>query len=71
MLVIGDVENRQDYNISPEHDLKFKKDPKGFIPSVIAKILNERFKIKKAMKESVDQLKKDFRCATAGYKTFS
>ena len=58
VLVIGDVENRQDYNISPEHDLKFKKDPKGFIPSVIAKILNERFKIKKAMKASVDPTEK-------------
>ena len=58
VLVIGDVENRQDYNISPEHDLKFKKEPKGFIPSVIAKILNERFKIKKAMKASVDPTEK-------------
>ena len=58
VLVIGDVENRQDYNISPEHDLKFKKAPKGFIPSVIAKILNERFKIKKAMKASVDPTEK-------------
>ena len=54
VLVIGDVENRDEYNISPEHDLKFKKEPKGFIPSVISKILNERFKIKKAMKASVD-----------------
>lgn len=58
VLVIGDVENRDDYNISPEHDLKFKKEPKGFIPSVIAKILNERFKIKKAMKASVDPTEK-------------
>lgn len=54
VLVVGDVENRDDYNISPEHDLKFKKTPKGFIPSVIAKILNERFKIKKAMKASTN-----------------
>lgn len=58
MLVVGDVENREDYNISPEHDLKFKKNPKGFIPSVISKILNERFKIKKAMKASVDPTEK-------------
>lgn len=52
VLVIGDVENKDDYNISPEHGLKFKKSQKGFIPSVISKILAERFKIKKAMKAS-------------------
>lgn len=39
-------------------NLKFKKNPKGFIPSVISKILNERFKIKKAMKASVDPTEK-------------
>ena len=58
ILVVGDVDNVDDYNISPEHGLKFKKEPKGFIPSVIAKILNERFKIKKAMKASVDPTEK-------------
>ena len=41
-----------------EHDFKFKKEPKGFIPSVIAKILNERFKIKKQMKASTDETEK-------------
>ena len=58
ILVVGDVDNVDDYNISPEHGLKFKKEPKGFIPSVIAKILNERFEIKKAMKASVDPTEK-------------
>ena len=58
VLVIGEVDNVEEYNISPEHGLKFKKEPKGFIPSVIAKILNERFKIKKAMKASVDPTEK-------------
>ncbi len=58
VLVIGDVDNIGDYNVSPEHGLKFKKEPKGFIPSVIAKILKERFKIKKAMKASVDPTEK-------------
>ena len=51
----GDVYNEEDYYISPEHDIKFKKSPQGFIPSVIDKILQERFRIKKAMKASTDE----------------
>ncbi|WP_295115114.1 DNA-directed DNA polymerase [uncultured Methanobrevibacter sp.] len=58
VMVIGDVENEDDYNISPEHGLKFKKSPQGFIPSVIDKILQERFRIKREMKESTDETEK-------------
>ncbi|WP_292881313.1 DNA-directed DNA polymerase [Methanobrevibacter sp. UBA188] len=54
VMVLGDVENEDDYNISPEHGLKFKKSPQGFIPSVIDKILQERFRIKREMKASDD-----------------
>ena len=50
VLVEGEVENPDDYNVSPEHDLKFMKSPQGFIPSVIDKILQERFRIKREMK---------------------
>ncbi|MEE1129827.1 MAG: DNA-directed DNA polymerase [Methanobrevibacter sp.] len=58
VMVIGDVENEDEYNISPEHGLKFKKAPQGFIPSVIDKILQERFRIKREMKESTDETEK-------------
>lgn len=58
VLESGPVGNIDDYNIAPEHDYKFKKEPIGFIPSVIAKILNERFKIKAKMKESNDPVQK-------------
>ncbi len=58
VMVLGDVENEDDYNISPEHGLKFKKSPQGFIPSVIDKILQERFRIKREMKESQDETEK-------------
>ncbi len=54
VMILGDVENEDDYNISPEHGIKFKKSPKGFIPSVIDKILQERFRIKREMKASDD-----------------
>ncbi|WP_407413098.1 DNA polymerase domain-containing protein [Methanobrevibacter sp.] len=58
VLVVGDIENEDEYNISPEHDLKFKKNPQGFIPSVIDKILQERFRIKREMKASDDETEK-------------
>ncbi|MGN0176839.1 MAG: DNA polymerase domain-containing protein [Methanobrevibacter sp.] len=50
VMYLGDVDGEDEYNISPEHDIKFKKEPKGFIPSVIDKILQERFRIKREMK---------------------
>ena len=58
VMILGDVENEEDYNISPEHGIKFKKSPKGFIPSVIDKILQERFRIKREMKASDDPQQK-------------
>ena len=58
VLVLGDIVNEEDYNISPEHGLKFKKNPQGFIPSVIDKILQERFRIKREMKASDDETEK-------------
>ncbi len=54
VMFLGDVDNEDEYNISPEHGLKFKKEPQGFIPSVIDKILQERFRIKREMKSSDD-----------------
>ena len=58
VLVLGDIDNEEKYNIAPEHDLKFKKNPQGFIPSVIDKILQERFRIKREMKASDDETEK-------------
>ena len=58
VMVLGDVENEDLYNISPEHGIKFKKSPQGFIPSVIDKILQERFRIKHEMKASTDETQK-------------
>lgn len=58
VLEFGEVENIDDYNVAPEHEFKFKKEPKGFIPSVIAKILNERFRIKREMKQTDNPIEK-------------
>ncbi len=58
VLITGDVENIDDYHLSPEHNLKFKKSPKGFIPSEIDKILQERFRIKREMKSCNDPTEK-------------
>ena len=41
-------------HIAPEFGYKFKKEPKGFIPTVTSQILNERIQIKSMMKESDD-----------------
>lgn len=58
VMYMGDVDNPNDYNIAPEHGLKFKKSPQGFIPSVIDKILQERFRIKREMKATDDPQEK-------------
>ena len=58
VMMLDDVDNEDDYNISPEHGIKFKKSPQGFIPSVIDKILQERFRIKREMKASDDPQEK-------------
>ena len=52
VMYLGDADDEDVYNISPEHGIKFKKSPQGFIPSVIDKILQERFRIKREMKAS-------------------
>ncbi|WP_363123657.1 DNA-directed DNA polymerase [Methanobacterium sp. BAmetb5] len=41
-------------HIAPEFGYKFQKNPKGFIPTVTAQILNERIHIKSLMKKSTD-----------------
>ena len=58
VMTLDTVENEEEYYISPEHNIKFKKSPRGFIPSVIDKILQERFKIKSEMKASQDPTEK-------------
>ena len=58
VMIFDDVENEDDYYIAPEHGTKFKKSPKGFIPSVIDKILQERFRIKREMKASTDEIER-------------
>jgi DNA polymerase I len=58
VMTLNEVKNEEEYNISPEHGIKFKKSPQGFIPSVIDKILQERFRIKREMKASTDETEK-------------
>lgn len=41
-------------HIAPEFGYKFKKEPVGFIPSVVGKFLENRAKIKSQMKETTD-----------------
>lgn len=45
-------------HIAPEFFYKFKKEPIGFIPSVIKQILEDRTRIKVMMKESTDPREK-------------
>lgn len=45
-------------HIAPEFFYKFKKEPKGFIPTVTAEILNDRIRIKSLMEESIDPKEK-------------
>ncbi len=53
---LGDLDDvdEDDFFVSPEHHYMFRKDPIGFIPSVIGNVLNERIRIKNKMKSSVD-----------------
>lgn len=58
-----------EYYLCPEYGYKFKKEPKGFIPSIIGNILDERQKIKKLMKEeSVPEQKKAYDFEQQGLK---
>lgn len=43
--------SEDEYYECPENGYKFKKEPKGFIPSIMGHILDERQRIKKLMKE--------------------
>ena len=54
----SEIDNDEEYYISPEHFFKFKKEPQGFIPSALEGILNERFAVKKRMKETDDPVLK-------------
>ena len=51
-------ENDENYNIVPEYNHMFAKNPQGFIPSVIGNVINERLKIKGMMKEEKDPTEK-------------
>lgn len=46
----GEGLSTDEYYECPENGYKFKKEPKGFIPSLIGEILNERQRIKRLMK---------------------
>ncbi|RAP52246.1 MAG: DNA polymerase [Methanosphaera sp. rholeuAM270] len=65
----GEGLNEDEYYTCPENGYKFKKEPKGFIPSIIGSILDERQKIKKLMKEeSVPEQKKAYDFEQQGLK---
>ena len=58
-----------EYYTSPEMGYKFLKEPKGFIPSIIGNILDERQKIKKLMKEeTIPEQKKAYDFEQQGLK---
>lgn len=46
------------YNISPEYGYKFMKEPKGFIPSVLGQVLNERVRVKQMMLNTQDPMER-------------
>ncbi len=54
----SEMDNDEEYYISPEHYFKFKKEPQGFIPSALEDILNERFAVKNRMKATDDPILK-------------
>ena len=54
----SEIDNDEEYYISPEHFFKFKKEPQGFIPSALEDILNERFAVKNRMKATDDPILK-------------
>ena len=54
----SEIDNDEEYYISPEHYFKFKKEPQGFIPSALEDILNERFAVKNRMKATDDPILK-------------
>lgn len=65
----GEGLSEDEYYVSPEQGYKFKKEPKGFIPSIIGNILDERQKIKRLMKEeTVPEQKKAYDFEQQGLK---
>ena len=65
----GEGLSEDEYFECPENGYKFRKEPKGFIPSIIGNILDERQKIKKLMKEeSVPEQKKAYDFEQQGLK---
>lgn len=65
----GEGLDEDDYYVCPENGYKFLKQPKGFIPSIIGNILDERQKIKKLMKEEkVPEQKKAYDFEQQGLK---
>ena len=51
-------EGEEEYYTSPEVPHRFRKEPKGFIPSIIGELLQERTKIKSLMKKTDDLTEK-------------
>ena len=47
-------ETEEEYYTAPEVPHKFRKEPQGFIPSIIGELLQERAKIKKLIKKTDD-----------------
>ncbi len=65
----GEGLSEDEYYTCPENGYKFKKEPKGFIPSIIGNILDERQKIKKLMKkETVPEQKRAYDFEQQGLK---
>lgn len=65
----GEGLSEDEYYTSPETGFKFKKEPVGFIPSIIGFILDERQRIKKLMKEeTVPEQKKAYDFQQQGLK---
>lgn len=55
-LITGETDEK--YHTAPEVPHKFRKEPKGFIPSVIGDLLKERNIIKDRMKKTDDEIEK-------------
>lgn len=65
----GTNHDEDEYYTCPENGYKFLKEPKGFIPSIIGHILDERQRIKKLMKkEKVPEQKRAYDFEQQGLK---
>ena len=68
-ITTDDTLDESEYHLCPESDYKFLKEPKGFIPSIIGYILDERQRIKKLMyEETVPEQKKAYDFEQQGLK---